>query len=534
MFFKGRKWLNILIWMMILLAVSGGLFLYTKSGLQQDERSQNGADTFASPVSDSESMNESIVTDTIPTPVATATLPQSTATIVATASASHTPTAVPTQEPTPTATLTPTLPPAMTANEALMGVEMNQGQGSQVGARIGEAKQIWVRYNGIDWSAVEAERGNLNWDKLSGVENDLRIISEEGAKAIVIVRRTPEWAQKVPGALCGPIKEEALADFAAFMSELVSRYRDEPYHVKYWEMGNEVDVDPSLIDPTWPLGCWGDQNDPYYGGGYYAEMLKQVYPAIKEADPEAQVVIGGLLMDCDPTQPPAGQSCLPSQFLEGILRNGGGNAFDVMAYHAYALWDPRLNESDLEDSKWQHRGGTLLGKLSFIREVMARYNINKPIQMNEGGLLCHEKNSACPSETFYNAQATYLPRLYARAWANGLQNAVWYTLNGPGWREGGLLDGAGNPRPAYQALKFMSHLLADATYSNTLSTGELEGYAFTDSSTEYQLYWSNDGSTHSLPVPAGTQAIYNHLGQTLSISGNISVNQEPIYLQLSK
>ena len=79
---------------------------------------------------------------------------------------------------------------------------------------------------------------------------------------------------------------------------------------------------------------------------------------------------------------------------------------------------------------------------------MARYNVNKPIQMNEGGLLCHESNTACPSDTFYNAQATQLPRLYARAWANGLQNAIWYTLNGPGWREAGLLDGEGNPRPA--------------------------------------------------------------------------------------
>ena len=39
-------------------------------------------------------------------------------------------------------------------------------------------------------------------------------------------------------------------------------------------------------------------NDPYYGGGYYAEMLKIVYPQIKAADPEAQILIGGLLLFC--------------------------------------------------------------------------------------------------------------------------------------------------------------------------------------------------------------------------------------------
>jgi hypothetical protein len=37
-----------------------------------------------------------------------------------------------------------------------------------------------------------------------------------------------------------------------------------------------------------------------FGGEYYGNMLKIVYPAIKSADPQAQVLVGGLLLDCDP------------------------------------------------------------------------------------------------------------------------------------------------------------------------------------------------------------------------------------------
>ncbi|MGB0384517.1 MAG: hypothetical protein ACPGWR_06805 [Ardenticatenaceae bacterium] len=443
-------------------------------------------------------------------------------------------TAVPAATATATAvSAAPSAPPS-TGSAAILGVEINQGTASRVASRVSEGSVSWVRYNAIDWSAVEAQRGERNWSALSGVESDLQAISQQGANTILIVRRTPSWAQKVPGALCGPITQGALDEFAAFMGDLVRRYSASPYNVKYWEMGNEVDVDPSLIDPKMPFGCWGDQNDAYYGGGYYAEMLKKVYPAIKQADPSAQVVIGGLLMDCDPTNPPSGKDCLPSKFLEGILRNGGGQAFDIMAYHSYPLWSPNQNDPDLEHVAWQHRGGSLLGKLSFIREVMGRYGVNKPIQMNEGGLLCHERNTACPSDTFYDAQANYVPRMYARAWGNGLQNAVWYTLNGPGWRQGGLLDGSANPRPAYNALKFMGNLLGGATFKETLSTGTLEGYAFSNGSTEYQVYWTNNGSTRSVSLPSGTQAVYNKFGESLSFSGNISVGQAPIYIQISR
>ncbi len=424
--------------------------------------------------------------------------------------------------------------PLPSTGAQMMGVEINRGHVASVVAKAGEAKVSWVRYNGILWSDVEAVRGTRNWHALSHVEAELAALSAQGVTPIVIVRGTPEWAQKVSGAFCGPIQQDAFSDFAAFMGELVTRYSGPPYNVKYWEMGNEPDVDPSLIAATEPFGCWGEQNDAYYGGGHYAEMLRAVYPAVKRADPTAQVILGGLMLDCDPTQPPAGKDCLPSKFLEGVLRHGGGEAFDIVAYHAYANWHPAQIDADREHANWQHRGGAMVGKLDFIREQLAHYNVDKPIQMNEGGLLCHESNDACPSDAFTDAQANYIPRFYARAWANGLQNAVWYTLNGPGWRHAGLLDETGNPRPTYRALSFMANLLQNATYQGPLSDGALEGYAFDNPNTTIQLYWSNNAQTHTLTLPAGTQTVYNKLGEPQPFTDTITVGVEPILIELLK
>lgn len=418
---------------------------------------------------------------------------------------------------------------------SVFGVEINNGRVAATAAQAQAANVSWVRYGGILWSDIEAAPGARDWSRLSSADAELQTLAALGATPIVIVRMTPAWAQKVPGSTCGPIRADALDDFASFMRELVTRYSNPPYNVKYWEIGNEVDVDPALVPGDSGFGCWGDQNDPYYGGGYYAEMLKQIYPAIKQANPEAQVIIGGLLLDCDPTNPPAGKDCAPARFLEGILQNGGGAAFDILAYHAYAYWNPATVDWDREHVHWKHRGGALLGKLDFLRTVLNQYGVSKPILMNEGGLLCYPSGIPCAEADpgYYNDQASYAVRLYSRALANDVLGAVWYTLNGPGWRDGGLLDAAQAPRPAYQTLQFMANRLADARYAGPLSNEVLEGYAFRTGATTYQVYWTKNDSRVEITLPAGTRAVYNQTGQPITPAGSsVTVGFEPIFIEV--
>ena len=123
--------------------------------------------------------------------------------------------------------------------------------------------------------------------------------------------------------------------------------------------------------------------------------------------------------------------------------------------------------------------------------------------------------------------------MYSRTWASGLLGASWYTLDGPGWREGGLLDAAQNPRPAYNTLKFMSGLLQDAVYAGSLGSGALEGYAFRKGDMTYQVYWTNDGSTSAVGLPAGTRAVYNKAGQPITAGGgSLQVGFEPVFIEI--
>ena len=390
-----------------------------------------------------------------------------------------------------------------------------------------------VRASGIFWDQIEATRGSYNWAVMAEDEANMRLISAAGIAPLMIFRNTPTWARETPSHLCSAIRADALGDFANFVEAAVTRYSAAPYNVHHWEMFNEPDVDPALVGGESGFGCWGDIDDPYYNGDQYAAMLAAAYPVIKRVDPTATVYVGGLLLDCDPTNPPSNKSCDPGNFFEGILRAGGGAHFDVVAYHAYGLWNSQARDADFYHPDWVHRGGALAGKASFLREVMREYGVDKPLIMNEGGLLCDERNSECPSDGFYDDQARYLPKMMARAQSLRLQGAIWYTLNGPGWRQGGLLNRDGSPRPAYVALKQYNERLGAAQYVGVGSAAGFESYTFSRADRLITLYWVNSG-TRTLTVPENAVALYDYLGQPIALTATLTVDSAPIYVEIQR
>jgi hypothetical protein len=417
------------------------------------------------------------------------------------------------------------------AAQSIFGVTISRGYVGATAGRAAEGRAAWVRYGGFLWSEIEPTRGAREWSAMAGVEAELQTLAAQGMQTIGVVRSVPAWAQQIRGRTCGPVKPKEFDAFASFMHDLVARYSAAPYNVKYWEIWNEPDVDPALVGPTAEFGCWGDSGDAYYGGGTFAEMLKHVYPAIKQANPDAQVLIGGLLLDCDAANPPAGNDCVVSRFLEGILRNGGGAAFDIVSYHGYVFWNGKNENWDLINASWRPRGGTVLGKLQFIRATLDQYGASKPIILTEMGLLCYQSNPYC-KDNFFTAQASYLVRVYTRAWANGLLGAVWYTLEGPGWEQGGLLDANQQPRPAFQTLKFLSGLIQGASYDGPRSSGAIEGYAFRRGATRYEVYWTNDDSHAAQALPAGTRAVYDMAGRPIPIAGpSVDIGFNPIVIE---
>jgi hypothetical protein len=404
----------------------------------------------------------------------------------------------------------------------------------------------WTRYNQYNWYKVERAETDRYWAGEAQAETRIAQMSAAGLTPIMVIHGTPGWAQGVQGSYCGPIARQHLDAYGNFLHDLVERFSQPPYNVQYYELYNEPDVDPDLVGDYSPFGCWGDESDTdYYGGDYFGEMLAAVYPRIKEANPNAQVLIGGLLLECDYTHTynPA-RNCLPSKFLKGLLTTGA-DSFDIISYHGYPLrGNPRI-DWEREYPLWQHRGGVVLGKLDFIRsEFAAAGEPMKPVLLTEAGLLCWSEGGcddnptteANPAELQAD-QANYAMRLYPRAQANGIMGALWYTFNGPGWRDSGVLDANQQPRPAYYTFKLLSRTLPNATHVQTIweAGGGLEGYVYSKGGATYTFIWSNNTNTYTYPFPGGGR-LFNKLGQEIPAptNGQLGVTHEPVMIQVGQ
>ena len=444
----------------------------------------------------------------------------------------------------PTITLTPFVsstpspsPKPTSIPMPLFGVETHKPSESAVLDMLTDSGSRLIRYGSVLWDVVEAQENIYNWAAIKHIDNDLAALSSKGFEIILIVRGTPLWAQKVYGVSCGPVSPEKLDAFAEFLTELVIRYSIPPYNVHYWEIGNEPDVDPSLVPPNSGFGCWGDKNDPYYGGGYYAEMLKTVYPAIKAVDPQAQVLNGGLLLDCDPAHPPEGKDCQSAKFFEGILRNGGGNYLDVVNFHGYPPYIGSL-KWDNEYPSWKARGGVVVGKIDFLQEVMAQYGLDKPLFQTEISLLCPEwSKTAClpPGEDFYQAQADFVVRSFVRNWVMGIKGTIWYDFEGKGWRYSGLVgNNYQNPKPAFLAFRYLNQKLAGMAYIGeaNLAPG-VQAHRFASEGKETWVAWSLDETPQPVILPVGVIAVFDEFGNEIGSGNNTMEILSPVYLDVS-
>ena len=405
-----------------------------------------------------------------------------------------------------------------------------------------EAGLNWVRLDAFHWGDIEPTNTNpsgFNWSAVD--EATLQAASENGMQVIGIIRDTPDWAQKIKPYACGAISEAAIPEFAGFVQEVVKRYSKPPFNVKHWEIWNEPDVvySPELGFNS-VFGCWGDASQTYYGGVYYGEMLNAIYPAIKAADPKSQVGIGGLLLDCDPTQD---SNCHSGRFLNGLIRKTGiqerGDNFDFISFHGYAPYSSADGLSlDENSDKWGHRGGVVLGKLDYIRYVLGQYGLDKPIFHTEGALLCPEYNPAdcaSPGADFEEAQADYVVWLFVRNLAHDVDVTIWYEFQGPGWRNGGLLDETQSPKPAYDALKFLTRELVDSTYVGRVTTPpNVNGYEFARNDKKIWVLWSPDELDHTVTLPSTAQKAFDKYGTEITIAANKITVNSPVYVEFPR
>lgn len=162
----------------------------------------------------------------------------------------------------------------------------------------------------VPWKYVETTKGEYDWRAMDVI---MSLAAERDMGVLAEMNTTPAWVdpenQYKPGA-AHPDPE----DFKDFASAVATRYGSTVSAYEIWNEPNYV----GFYDPIDPAA--------------YAELLKSVYPALKDIDPTATVVAAGL--GHTPTYDD-GSALSPVEFLDGMYAAGAKGYFDALAYHPY-------------------------------------------------------------------------------------------------------------------------------------------------------------------------------------------------------
>jgi hypothetical protein len=282
---------------------------------------------------------------------------------------------------------------------------------------LGAGWNRWPLY----WDRVETEPGVFNWsdyDRL--VQADL----DQGLRINAVLLGQPGFYRDGarPTGLHQPIFEDGTDTprpdkalnpknpWVNFVDQAVRRYRPggdlaaekgwaEGEGIRIWEIWNEPDH-----EPFWE-GSIGD----------YARLLKSAYIVIKQVDPEAQVMFGGLLFGT----PNNWLARVLAIFEDDPLRETFNWYMDIVAVHNYSYpWR----------SGWLTR---------YVKQTLIAYDLERPIWLNESGTPVWDDYpgpvwSAKPLDKQLRStqiqQAEFFIQSAAYAWAEGAEVVFYHQL----------------------------------------------------------------------------------------------------------
>lgn len=197
-----------------------------------------------------------------------------------------------------------------------MRPELGMGMHGMPDEQIDMVRALGIRVvrHTMYWYSMEnsTEPGVYNPEYLARWDDLVQRCPQKGIELEVIVHGN------APG-LSFDNRHEAYHRFAQFVAAMAARYPT----IRFWELWNEMDVG---FTDLFGVGVDGPDGQPIPmldRGKMYAEMLKLAYPAIKEANPQAWVLTGGMSDTGD--------------FPRGIYEGGGKDYFDIMNIHTYGV-----------------------------------------------------------------------------------------------------------------------------------------------------------------------------------------------------
>lgn len=310
---------------------------------------------------------------------------------------------------------------------------------------IPQMQQIGLRYYRTPqtgWSAVEPEQGKWHWETLDA---QLAYLQDQGFSSGGILIGNPGWnTRDEPGTM--PVHN--LPAWSLYVSSVVGHCRDS---IKRWEVWNE------------PPNFTGKDQTP----ADYARIVVAAYRAAKAADPDCLVGLAAKSAHVN--------------YLEQVIKAGAKDHFDFITLHPYEVLDGVASNVGTEPM-FMHIVPT-------VRRMLKKQNpvkVDVPIIFTELG--CDVSKGAA-------VQAHTLVKAYTMSIAQGVACVHWFEGRDGDSGPMGLLDGQGQPRPAYHALgNMIRHLGQHPDYVGWVSrTDGLVGFIFQGADTTVMVAWASGG-----------------------------------------
>jgi hypothetical protein len=332
----------------------------------------------------------------------------------------------------------------------------------------------WVKLF-VSWNALEPTQGQIGGFPDNAVDTALA----NNLHVLALVYDTPAWANGtgVYNPNSPPPSADHVADFGTFMGALAAHYQGQ---VSAYEIWNEENV----------AVTWGNQNpDP----ARYVAMLQAAYPQIKQADPNALVISGGVANTGDGN----GTSALGDLvYLQDILQLGAGNVVDAIGIHPYpGACDPTATSC-------AQTPGTYFQRAVDEHNTVVQYSsANLPMWITEAGYFSQPGNldpaaAGCNGsnglgdftayEVSESAKAAWMVQAYQYAYQNWpwlgmfmMMNLDFSTISGYATcdpvRFWSILQSNGTPTAAYTALQAMVKDAPLISFPNWNATAQVSG-----------------------------------------------------------
>jgi hypothetical protein len=299
------------------------------------------------------------------------------------------------------------------------------------------AKAVGAKYFrcAFSWNGIEPQRGHFQWEFWDTLVDEAE---RHGIALIPYVGYTPEWAARSKDDFwTQPPKD--FRWYADVLRAIVRRYKG---RVRAWEIWNEPDL----------AEYWRGTPEEF------VELVKAAAPVIREEDPNALVVLGGV-------------SKGPAEFYRALHAAGVEKYVDVVAMHAYPeSWDDARAESIYYD------------RVAELAKLVDESGTGDDLWINEAGYANYREQPSLASKystPVYFAyehtrayQAEFLFKSMTMALGAGKASLMgWYRVDD--FRHSdkrmpndlvhyhlGLIDVNGRRKPAFYAYRNFTHIFS--------------------------------------------------------------------------